>query len=157
MWTLCRSPRWATVLPRLTESQIWHQPTVGGRAQQRDNGLCSPNARHLRLSLCATGALRSATPVLELRGSEPGWVSPCVDSLRGNCLGIQQFFSLTQSHSFLQPEIVGTYLLSTGTLDWGGHWHGAGTSHAQDIPLEFLSTTRGWVRDQPIPHLRPSY
>ena len=33
-----------TVLARLMESQIWHQPTGSelGRAQQRDNGLCLP-------------------------------------------------------------------------------------------------------------------
>ena len=29
-----------------------------------------PNARHFSLSLCTTGALQAATPVLELRGSE---------------------------------------------------------------------------------------
>ena len=40
------------------------------RAQQRDNGLYSPQCQTLSLSLHATGALQAASLVLELRGSE---------------------------------------------------------------------------------------
>ena len=60
-----------TVLARLMESQIWHQlsGSVGG-GFRKDNGLCSPDARHYSLSSYATGALQIATPVLELGGSK---------------------------------------------------------------------------------------
>ena len=59
-----------------------------------------------------------------------------------NCLGLQRFLILIQSCWFLQPEVMGTYLSGTGTLDCGS-WCGAGTPCSQDIPPEFLSTTRG--------------
>ena len=61
-----------TVLAGQMESEIWHQPTssMGEKALQRDNGLCSPDARHYSLSSYATGALQIATPVLELGGSK---------------------------------------------------------------------------------------
>ena len=36
-----------------------------------------------------------------------------------NCLGFQQPPALTQSPLVSQPEVVGTYLPGTGTLDWG--------------------------------------
>ena len=36
-----------------------------------------------------------------------------------NCLGLQKFLPPTQSPLFLQPEVVGTYFPSTGTLGWG--------------------------------------
>ena len=67
-----------TVLARLQKSHIWHQPE-GGRAQKRNNGLCSPSARHFSPSLCTTGAFQAATPVLGLRGSESEWMIPCMD------------------------------------------------------------------------------
>ena len=48
-----------------------------------------------------------------------------------NCLGIQQFLPQTQSHWFLQPEVMGTCLLGTGTLGWEA-WCGAGIPCSQD-------------------------
>ena len=61
-----------TVLARLMESQIWHQPTasVGGGLNNRVMASACPNARHFSLSLYITGAFQAATPVLELRGCE---------------------------------------------------------------------------------------
>ena len=35
---------------------------------------------------------QAATPVLELRGSESEWVSPCVGSLRGTVWASRSFF-----------------------------------------------------------------
>ena len=34
-------------------------------------------------------------------------------------LGLQQFLPLTQFLLVLKPEVVGSYLLGTGTLGWG--------------------------------------
>ena len=61
-----------TVLARLMESQIWHQPigSVGGRLSKGTMASPCPNARHFSLSIYTTGAFQAATPVLELRGSE---------------------------------------------------------------------------------------
>ena len=66
-----------------------------------------------------------------------------MDSLKGTAWDPRSFFHQVNLHWFLQPEVVGIYLPSTGTLHWGA-WYGAGIPHCQDIPPEFLSTTRGW-------------
>ena len=60
-----------TVLARLMESQIWHQPTssVGERFSKETMVSACVNARHFSFSLHATGSFQAATLVLELRGS----------------------------------------------------------------------------------------
>ena len=40
-------------------------------------------------------------------------------------MGLQKFLPLAQPLLVLQPEVVGTYLLGTGTLGWGA-WLGLG-------------------------------
>ena len=45
-------------------------------------------------------------------------MSPCVGSLTGTAYGSRSFFHRLNSHWFLQPEVVGTYLPGTGTLGW---------------------------------------
>ena len=76
-----------TVLARLMESQIWHQPASsvalwgeGSEKGQRpllaflSGRKLSPSScfdfRYFSSSLYTTGAFQAATPVLELRGSE---------------------------------------------------------------------------------------
>ena len=60
-----------TLLARLIESQIWHQPTssMGGGLSKETTTSAVLDARHFSFSL-STGALQTATPVLELKGSE---------------------------------------------------------------------------------------
>ena len=72
------------VLARLLESQIWYQTTgsVRGGLSKGTMASACPNARPFSLSLCTTGALQAATPVLTLRGSESKEVSLCADSSR---------------------------------------------------------------------------
>ena len=74
-----------TVLARLMESQIWHQPAnpVEGELNKGTMASARPDARYFSLSLYTTGALQAAMLVLELRGSESKQVSPCVGSPRG--------------------------------------------------------------------------
>ena len=61
-----------TVLAMLIESQIWQEPisSVGAGLSKGTIASAHPSARHFSLSLCTTGALQAATPMLELRGSE---------------------------------------------------------------------------------------
>ena len=61
-----------TVLARLMESQIWHQPTscVWGELSKESVASAHPDATHFSFSLHTTGALQAATPVFELRGSK---------------------------------------------------------------------------------------
>ena len=58
-----------TVLVRLMEFQIWHQPTssVGGGLSKGTMASARPSARHSSLSLYTTGVLQAAILVLELR------------------------------------------------------------------------------------------
>ena len=53
-------------------------------------------------------------------------MSLCVDSLRGIAWDTRSFFQQLNSHWFLQPEVMGTYLPVTGTLGWGP---GVGLGH----------------------------
>ena len=59
-----------TVLARSMESQIWHQPTgsVYGGLSKGTMASAHPDSKHFSLSLCTTGALQAATPVLAMRG-----------------------------------------------------------------------------------------
>ena len=61
-----------TVLASFMESQIWHQPTgsVGGRLSKETMASACLDERYFSLSLCTTGALQVAIPVLEIRGRE---------------------------------------------------------------------------------------
>ena len=64
-----------TVLARLMESQIWHQPTgcMGwGSEELSKESMASAylDARYFSLSLYTTGGLQAATLVLEHRESE---------------------------------------------------------------------------------------
>ena len=83
-----------TVLAKLMESQMWHQlaSSVGGGFRKGTIASVLLYARHSSFSLYTTGALQAATPVLELRGSESEWVSPCVGSLRGTVWASRSFF-----------------------------------------------------------------
>ena len=117
-----------TVLARLMESQIWHQSTGSVGEGLRKGAMASAclDAGHFSSSLCATGAFQAATPVLELRGSKSGKVSPCVCSLRGTAWSSRSFFHQLNPCLLLQPEVVGTCLPGTGTLGLEA-WCGAGT------------------------------
>ena len=61
-----------TVLARLMESQIWHQPagSVGGELSKGTMASVCLDARHFSLPLYTTGALQAATMVLKLRGRQ---------------------------------------------------------------------------------------
>ena len=63
-------------------------------------------------------------------------------SLRETAWDSRSFCHQFNPYWFLQPEVTGAYLAGTGTLGWGA-WCGAGAPRSQDIPPEFLSTTRG--------------
>ena len=56
-----------TVLTKLMEFHIWHQPTdsVRGRLYRGTMASACPNARHFSFFLYTTGALQAATPVLK--------------------------------------------------------------------------------------------
>ena len=60
-----------TVLSRLTESQIWHQPVssmaLHGEGSEKGQWPLLTDTRNFSLSQYATGALQAATLVLELR------------------------------------------------------------------------------------------
>ena len=58
-----------TLLAKLMESQIWHQPivSVGGGLSRGAMASAHYDARHFSLSLYTTGAFQAATLVLELR------------------------------------------------------------------------------------------
>ena len=76
---------------------------------------------HWCLSSCYSGA-----------GAQREWVriSLCTDSLRGTAWDFRIFFHRLNTHWFLQPEVMGTYLLGTGTVIWGS-WCGAGTPRSR--------------------------
>ena len=98
------------------------------------------NARAFTTSLCATDAFQDATPVLGLREWE--WIGECICGFfKRKWLGLQKFLPPTESHWFLQPEVMGNYLLVTGILGFRSSYR-AGTPHSWSIPPEFLSTTR---------------
>ena len=81
-----------TVLARLMESQIWHQPTgsVGGRAQQWDNGLCSPRCQTLQfLPVCHWCPL-SCHPGVGTQRERVGVGESVCGFPKRSCLGLQQ-------------------------------------------------------------------
>ena len=92
-----------TVSARLMESQIWHQPagSVGGGFRKWTMASAHLDARHFSVSLYATGAFQAATLVLEHRGSESDYVSPCVGSLKGTGWESRTFFHRLNPCRFL--------------------------------------------------------
>ena len=66
----------------------------------------------------------------------------CVCSLRGTAWGSRSFFHQLNPCWVLLPEVMGTYLPGPGTLGWGA-WCEAETPCCLDIPLGFVSMTRG--------------
>ena len=83
----------------MMESQIWHHLTgsVGRGFRKGTMPSAHLDSRHFSFSLYTIGAFQAATPLLELRGNESEWVSPCVGSLRGTAWGSKQkFLPLTQ-------------------------------------------------------------
>ena len=143
-----------TVLAKLTESQIWHQPAgcvvLWGRVQKRVNGLCLP--------FCLR---ESCHPVLTLMPdtSVPLQFHPvchwCLTKsmcgiFKRNCLGFLWYLPLTQSLLVFAARCYGTYLPGTGTLGWGA-WRGAVT------PCSRIFIHRRWMWDQPILCLCPSF
>ena len=56
------------------------------------------------------------------RGSESAYMSPYVGYLRGTALDSRSVFRRLNTCWFLQPEVMGTYILGTGTLGWQALW-----------------------------------
>ena len=137
------------------ESHKWHQlaSCVAHWEEGLEKGqwpLACLDVRHFRSSFYATNAFQASIPMLELRGSDSEYVSPCVDSLRVTSWDSSSFFHWLNHHWFLQPDVIGTYIPGIGTLCWGA-WGGAGTSCSWDIPPQFLSTT--YVCGEPGPSM----
>ena len=123
-------------------------------AQKRDNGLCPPFCLGENCPPATTLVPNTSVPPCMPLGPFKllpwCWISVGVSlskSICGffkrDCVGSRSFFHQLNSHWFLQPEVMGTYLPDTGTLGWGA-LYGAITPHSQDIPPEFLSTTHGY-------------
>ena len=126
--------------------------SVGGEFRKGTVASVHFDARHFSSSLYSPGAFQAATLVMEPRGSKSELVSPCVCSLRGTSLGSRIFFHQLNTHWFLQPKIVGTYIPGTGTLGWGP---GVGLGIlAPEISLLNLYPPM-WVCGQPIPAYAP--
>ena len=148
-WSL----RGSSVLARLMESQIWHPPggsvRVGGLRKKTMASAHFSVWEKTVAQLPSDTSVSPCTTLLPFNFLPQCWSSEGVSLnklmyvfLKGNCLGLQNFLPLTQSHWFLQPEVIQTYLPGTGTLGWGA-WCGARTTHLWDIPPEFLFTTCG--------------
>ena len=76
------------------EPQIWHQLAgfVGRRFRKETMASARLDARHFSFSLYTIDVFQAATWVLELRGSESKYVSPCVGSLGETAWGSRIFF-----------------------------------------------------------------
>ena len=59
----------------------------------------------------------------------------------GNTWDSRSFFHWLNPCKLLQPNIMGTYLSGTGSLGWGARC-GAGVPCSQNVPPQFLPTTR---------------
>ena len=135
------------------ESQTWHQlaSSMGGIFRKEKMASACLDARHISFSLYTTGAFQASTPVLELRGSESEWVSPCVGSLRGTAWGSSSFFHQLNPLWFCIQKLWGLIFLAlepwTGGLVWGPDSSlprypsptfihvGVGPAHSASVPL----------------------
>ena len=77
------------------------------------------DARHFSFSLYTTGAFQSDTLVLEIRGSESEYVSLRAGSLRGTAWDSRSFSHQFNPCWFLQPEVMGMYLLALEPVSGG--------------------------------------
>ena len=61
-----------SMLGKLMESQLWHQPagSVGGGPKKGTMASAHLDARHFTFSLYTIGVLQAVTPLLELRESK---------------------------------------------------------------------------------------
>ena len=122
------------MLARLMESQKWHPifwlcGSVGGRLRKGTMASAaflserklSPRSRldaiHFSFALYATDAFQAATPVLELRGSEP---KSMYGSFKRKCLGLQKFLPLTQSPLLFAARSYGELSFWTWNPGLGG-------------------------------------
>ena len=83
------------------------------------------DARYFTSSLFANGSFQATT----LCSSPVGMslIKSMCGFFKWNCFGLLKFLPLTKSPLvFLQPEVMGTYLPDTRTLDWEA-WYGAET------------------------------
>ena len=80
------------------------------------------------------------------------WVSLCMGSLGGTASDSRNFFHQLSLPWFLQPTVMRTYLLGTGTLSWGD-WCGARTPQSWDILPKFLHMDVGPAHSAPPPIL----
>ena len=139
------------------ESELWHLPAgsvaLWAWVQKRDNGLfllsvwekavpqISPWYQTLQFLPVCHWCLLSCFPHAGAQ-REWVWVSLLATLLRWTAWDSRSFFHQLNPCWFLQPEVMGTYLPGTGTLDWGP---GLGLGLlTPKIPPEFLSTTCGF-------------
>ena len=88
--------------------------------------------------------------------SEGGSLGKSVcEFFKRNCWDSRNFFYRLNPHCFLQPDIMGIYLLVTGTLCWMS-WCGAGMLCSQDNSINFL-IYHLWMWGQSVQCLHPSY
>ena len=137
-----------TMLARLMVSQIWHPPafSVALRAEGSEKGWWEKAVPHLPpwfqtlqfLPICHRG-FSSYYPGSGAK-RECVWVSPYVGSLRGTPWNSRSFFHQLNPHWFLQPEVMGIYLPSTGTLGWWRAALGLGLLDPEISLLNFYPT-----------------
>ena len=100
--------RYGTILPAMWLS--------GGRAQKMDKNLCPPFCPPA-LTLMPNTSLSPCMPLVPFNllphywNSEGVSLSLCVSSLGGTAKDSRSFCHLLNPHWFLQPEVMGTYLL----------------------------------------------
>ena len=140
LWWLCKlhgteslgiSQVGQTVLARLIESHIWHQPAISGallgegsEGQWLLPTLCVGESCPRDLTLMPYTSVSPCMPLVPFMlllsagaQRERIRISLCVSSLRGTSWDSRSFFNQLNSRWFLLPEVMGTYLPSTGSLD----------------------------------------
>ena len=108
-----------------------------------------PVASHFGFFPCATGALPAVVLVLKPRQCDKSMVGPLWGYSWESC----SFFHRFSPHCFLQPEVVGTHLIGTGTLGWVV-WCGAGIPCFRGITPDINPPHVGVA--PPVPHLQTS-
>ena len=101
-----------TVLARLMESQIWHQPScVGGGLSKGTMASAGLATRHLNFFMCTTDTFQAATPVMELGVSLSSWVRvwvPLEELLRASAT----FFTNSVPTGFCSQKLWGLVFLA---------------------------------------------